>query len=39
MGKDAKTAVVDADLRTFDHPNLLIEGSAAFPTGAPRTRR
>jgi choline dehydrogenase-like flavoprotein len=32
MGKDAKTAVVDADLRTFDHPNLFIEGSAVFPT-------
>jgi len=32
MGKDAKSAVVDADLRTFDHPNLFIEGSAVFPT-------
>jgi choline dehydrogenase-like flavoprotein len=32
MGTDAKTAVVDADLRTFDHPNLFIEGSAVFPT-------
>jgi len=33
MGKDAKAAVVDGDLRTFDHPNLFIEGSAVFPTG------
>ena len=32
MGEDTKTAVVDADLRTFDHPNLFIEGSAVFPT-------
>jgi choline dehydrogenase-like flavoprotein len=33
MGKDGTTAVVDGDLRTFDHPNLFIEGSAVFPTG------
>lgn len=33
MGTDAKHAVVDANLRTFDHPNLFIEGSAVFPTG------
>ncbi|MFO1396800.1 MAG: GMC family oxidoreductase [Burkholderiales bacterium] len=33
MGRDAKSAVVDADLRTFDHPNLFLEGSAVFPTG------
>ncbi len=33
MGADAKSAVVDADLRAFDHPNLFIEGSAVFPTG------
>ncbi len=33
MGGDAKSAVVDADLRAFDHPNLFIEGSAVFPTG------
>jgi glucose dehydrogenase len=32
MGADSRTAVVDADLRTFDHPNLFIEGSAVFPT-------
>ncbi|HEX6794221.1 MAG TPA: GMC family oxidoreductase [Casimicrobiaceae bacterium] len=33
MGADAKHAVVDANLRAFDHPNLFIEGSAVFPTG------
>jgi choline dehydrogenase-like flavoprotein len=33
MGADGKHAVVDANLRTFDHPNLFIEGSAVFPTG------
>ena len=33
MGRDAKSAVVDADLRTFDHANLFLEGSAVFPTG------
>ena len=32
-GARRKTAVVDADLRAFDHPNLFIEGSAVFPTG------
>jgi glucose dehydrogenase len=32
MGTDAKSAVVDRDLRSFDHPNLFIEGSAVFPT-------
>ncbi|HJU21984.1 MAG TPA: GMC family oxidoreductase [Casimicrobiaceae bacterium] len=32
-GTDAKHAVVDRDLRAFDHPNLFIEGSAVFPTG------
>ena len=32
MGRDAKSAVVDADLRAFDHPNLFIQGSAVFPT-------
>ena len=32
MGREAKSAVVDADLRAFDHRNLFIEGSAAFPT-------
>ena len=33
MGTDAKRAVVDRDLRSFDHPNLFIQGSAVFPTG------
>jgi glucose dehydrogenase len=32
MGTDAKSAVVDRDLRSFDHPNLFIQGSAVFPT-------
>jgi choline dehydrogenase-like flavoprotein len=26
--------VVNRDLRTHDHPNLFILGSAVFPTGA-----
>ena len=34
MGGDAKTSVVDADLRSHDHPNLFILGSAVFPTSA-----
>jgi len=33
MGRDAKYAVVHADLRTFDHPNHFIEGGAVFPAG------
>ena len=32
MGRDRASAVVDADLRAFDHPNLFIQGSAVFPT-------
>ena len=32
MGSDPKTSVVDRDLRTHDHRNLFIVGSAAFPT-------
>ncbi len=32
MGTDAKTSVVDTDLRAHDHPNLFLVGSAAFPT-------
>ena len=32
MGTDAKTSVVDTDLRAHDHPNLFIVGSAVFPT-------
>lgn len=34
MGKDANTAVVDADLRSFDHRNLFLLGSGTFPTSA-----
>jgi choline dehydrogenase-like flavoprotein len=34
MGADAKTSVVDADLRSHDHPNLFILGSTVFPTSA-----
>lgn len=32
MGSDAKTSVVDAELRSHDHPNLFLLGSAVFPT-------
>jgi glucose dehydrogenase len=32
MGSDPKTSVVDKDLRSHDHPNLYIVGSAVFPT-------
>ena len=32
MGLDPKTSVVDKDLRSHDHPNLYIAGSAVFPT-------
>ena len=34
MGSDAATSVVDADLRSFDHPNLFLLGSGTFPTSA-----
>ncbi|MGH9347609.1 MAG: GMC family oxidoreductase [Vicinamibacterales bacterium] len=34
MGSDPKRSVVDADLRSHDHPNLFILGSAVFPTSA-----
>ena len=34
MGADPKSSVVDADLRSHDHPNLFILGSAVFPTSA-----
>jgi choline dehydrogenase-like flavoprotein len=34
MGEDAKSSVVDRNLRSHDHPNLFILGSAVFPTGA-----
>jgi choline dehydrogenase-like flavoprotein len=32
MGEDAKTSVVDANLRSHDHPNLFVVGSAVLPT-------
>ncbi|MCX8226717.1 MAG: GMC family oxidoreductase, partial [Sulfitobacter sp.] len=34
MGDDAVTAVVDADMRSFDHSNLFLLGSGTFPTSA-----
>jgi glucose dehydrogenase len=34
MGSDPKNSVVDRDLRSHDHPNLFIVGSAVFPTSA-----
>lgn len=34
MGMDAANAVVDADLRSFDHRNLFLLGSGTFPTSA-----
>jgi glucose dehydrogenase len=34
MGSDPKSSVVDGDLRSHDHPNLFILGSAVFPTSA-----
>ena len=34
MGNDAKNSVVDADLRSHDHKNMFIVGSAVFPTSA-----
>ncbi len=33
MGKDARSSVVDGDLRAHDHRNLFLVGSGAFPTG------
>jgi len=32
MGDDPRTSVVDRNLRSHDHPNLYIVGSAPFPT-------
>lgn len=32
MGTDPATSVLDPDLRSHDHPNLFVVGSAAFPT-------
>jgi choline dehydrogenase-like flavoprotein len=34
MGSDPKNSVVDGNLRSHDHPNLFILGSAVFPTSA-----
>jgi choline dehydrogenase-like flavoprotein len=34
MGDDPATSVVDRDLRSHDHKNLFILGSAVFPTSA-----
>jgi choline dehydrogenase-like flavoprotein len=34
MGNDARRSVVDAGLRSHDHGNLFILGSAVFPTSA-----
>ncbi|MCB1487090.1 MAG: GMC family oxidoreductase [Bauldia sp.] len=34
MGTDPGSSVVDADLRSHDHPNMFILGSTVFPTSA-----
>lgn len=34
MGTDARSSVVDSDLRSHDHSNLFMAGSAVFPTSA-----
>jgi glucose dehydrogenase len=34
MGSEARSSVVDGDLRSHDHPNLFVSGSAVFPTSA-----
>lgn len=34
MGADPRTSVVDRDLRSHDHQNLFLLGSAVFPTAA-----
>jgi glucose dehydrogenase len=34
MGNDQTDSVVGSDLRSHDHPNLFILGSAVFPTSA-----
>ena len=34
MGTDPKTSVVDANLRSHDHPNLFVAGSSVFPSSA-----
>jgi choline dehydrogenase-like flavoprotein len=33
MGHDATSSVVDANLVSHDHKNLMIVGSSVFPTG------
>lgn len=33
MGRNAKTGVVDANLRSFQVPNLYVIGTSVFPTG------
>jgi choline dehydrogenase-like flavoprotein len=32
MGADPRTSVVDANLRSHDHPNLFLLGSGVFPS-------
>ena len=32
MGTDAKSSVVNGDLRSHDHPNLFVVGSSVFPS-------
>jgi choline dehydrogenase-like flavoprotein len=34
MGGDPKTSVVDSDLRSHEHRNLFVVGSAVFPTSS-----
>jgi choline dehydrogenase-like flavoprotein len=34
MGSDPKTSVVDSDLRSHEHRNLFVVGSAVFPTSS-----
>jgi choline dehydrogenase-like flavoprotein len=34
MGDDPKSSVVDTDLRSHDHANIFLTGSAVFPTSA-----
>lgn len=34
MGSDPRQSVVDADLRSHEHPNLFVVGAGAFPTAS-----
>jgi choline dehydrogenase-like flavoprotein len=34
MGRDAGTAVVDPDGRSFEHPNVFVVGASVFVTGS-----